>query len=340
LTLGLAASARAGSTFVVSPPVIDRGEITFLLGGISEEGATLRPSSVEAELDGVPAAPPQSLQAFVDFAQSAAEADPRWKSPLAVGLVYLWIKEVPTAVSDAVLQGVTGLLQRLPARTSAYATLYGRKRQPIPKLKASDLGATLHDLAFLGGDRPNLAEAIRLDLRNLLSDESPGKLLLVVTDGRDFTDATGEGPADFSVLSSEIARAGVRLFLLSFPASDADVEQSASNLADTEPPNNPWSCKAPWSHLDKPSRTCAACGWRSPGPGAFSVGPTGFGSTSRPREDHGPSRPAPSLCRQPLGGCLALLRLWRGCWFFWRACCSCAAGARVESRRFSPPYMT
>ncbi len=232
LTLGLAASARAGSTFVVSPPVIDRGEITFLLGGISEEGATLRPSSVEAELDGVPAAPPQSLQAFVDFAQSAAEADPRWKSPLAVGLVYLWIKEVPTAVSDAVLQGVTGLLQRLPARTSAYATLYGRKRQPIPKLKASDLGATLHDLAFLGGDRPNLAEAIRLDLRNLLSDESPGKLLLVVTDGRDFTDATGEGPADFSVLSSEIARAGVRLFLLSFPASDADVEQSASNLAD------------------------------------------------------------------------------------------------------------
>ena len=58
------------------------------------------------------------------------------------------------------------------------------------------------------------------------------QLLLVVADGRVFTDATGEGPADFSALSSEIARAGVRLFLLSFPAPDADVEQSARNLAD------------------------------------------------------------------------------------------------------------
>jgi hypothetical protein len=220
------------SSFVASPPVIERGEIVLLVGGMSEEGATLKPSSIDAEIDGAPAAPPRSLETFFDFAQAAAEADPTWKSPLAVGLVYLWIKEVPTALSDAALEGVTGFLKRLPARTSAYATLYGRKRQPIPKLKASDLGAALHDLAFLGGDRPNLAEAIRLDLKNLLSDESPCKLLLVVTDGRDFTDPTGEGPADFSSLSSDIAKAGVRLFVLSFPAPDADAEASARSLAD------------------------------------------------------------------------------------------------------------
>jgi len=49
-----------------------------------------------------------------------------------LGLVYPWIKEVPTALSDAILEGVTGFLKRLPARSNAYATLYGRKRQPIP----------------------------------------------------------------------------------------------------------------------------------------------------------------------------------------------------------------
>ncbi|MGA9652428.1 MAG: FHA domain-containing protein [Polyangia bacterium] len=232
LALGLPAMAQAWPWFMVSPPVSDQGEPVLLLGGVSEEGVTLKPSSIDAEIDGAPAAPPRSLETFFDFAQTAAEADPTWKSPLAVGLVYLWIKEVPTALSDAELEGVTGFLKRLPARTNAYATLYGRKRQPIPKLKASELGASLHDLTYLGGDRPNLAEAIRIDLKSLLTDESPFKVLLVVTDGRDFTDATGEGPADFAALSGEIAKAGVRLFVLSFPAPDADAEQSARSLAD------------------------------------------------------------------------------------------------------------
>ena len=230
--LGLPTVAQAGSGFVVSPPAIDRGEIVLMVGGVSEEGATLKPSSIEAEIDGASAAPPRALDTFFDSAQAAAEADATWKSPLAVGLVYLWIKDVPTTASDAILEGVTGFLKRLPARSNAYATLYGRKRQPIPKLKASDLSATLHDLAYLGGDRPNLADAIRIDLANLRSDESPFKVLLVVSDGRDFTDTNGEGPADFSALASEIAKAGVKLLLLSFPAPDADAEQSARSLAE------------------------------------------------------------------------------------------------------------
>jgi len=232
VVLGLPTMAQAGSGFVVSPPAIDRGEIVLMVGGVSEEGATLKPSSIEAEIDGASAAPPRALDTFFDSAQAAAEADATWKSPLAVGLVYLWIKDVPTTASDAILEGVTGFLKRLPARSNAYATLYGRKRQPIPKLKASDLSATLHDLAYLGGDRPNLADAIRIDLANLRSDESPFKVLLVVSDGRDFTDTNGEGPADFSALASEIAKAGVKLLLLSFPAPDVDAEQSARSLAE------------------------------------------------------------------------------------------------------------
>jgi hypothetical protein len=119
----------------------------------------------------------------------------------------------------------------LPKGTQAYATLYGRKRQPIPRLKASELASILHDVSFLSGDRPNLADAIRLGAKTLAGDESPLKVLLVVTDGRDFADPTGEQPADFVALADELARAQVRLLLVAFPAPETDAEQSARNLA-------------------------------------------------------------------------------------------------------------
>ena len=184
------------------------------------------------EIDAEPAAAPKLADSFFDLAQREAEADPAWKSPLAVGLVYLWIKETPAGISDSILEGVQGFFKRLPARTSAYATLYGRKRQPIPKLKASEIGGQLHDLGYLGGDRPNLGDAIAVDLKNLSADESLFKLLLVVTDGRDFTDPTGEGPGDFVAVANELAKADVRLLLVSFPSPEADAEQSARNLSD------------------------------------------------------------------------------------------------------------
>jgi hypothetical protein len=230
--------AQAGPTCVVSPPTIDgdSASLTLLVGAVSEDGATLKASSIDVEIDGEPAAAPKLLESFFDLAQRSAEADSAWKSPLAVGLVYLWIKETPTGISDAILEGVQGFFKRLPARTSAYATLYGRKRQPIPKLKASDIGGQLHDLGYLGGDRPNLGDAIAIDLKNLLADESPFKLLLVVTDGRDFTDPTGQGPADFVAVGSALAKADVRLLLVSFPAPEADAEQSAKNLSDLSGP--------------------------------------------------------------------------------------------------------
>jgi hypothetical protein len=229
-----AGAALAGPAFVVSPATVDdkSGSLSVLVGGISEDGATLKPSTVEIEVDGAAGPAPKVAGTFFDLAQNAAEADSAWKSPLAVGLVYLWIRETPTAFSDAILEGLQGFSKRLPARTSAYATVYGRKRQPIPKLKASEIGGYLHDVAYLGGDRPNLADAVALGVKSLAADESPFRVLLVVTDGRDFADPMGEKPADFAVLSGELAKAGVRLFLVSFPPPEADAEQSAKNLAD------------------------------------------------------------------------------------------------------------
>ncbi len=224
----------AAPTFLASPPVIDRdaGDMVFLVGGISEEGATLKPSAVEVEIDGAPGPAPKSVEVFSDYAQAAAEASQTWKSPLAVGIVYLWVKDVPAGLSDSILEGLGGFLRRIPGRSNVYVTFYGRKRQPIPKLKASEVGGQLHDFGYIPGDRPNLADAIRVDLKTLLGDESPFKVMLVVTDGRDYNDSSGDSSADFGALADEIHKAGVELMVVSFPPTEVDAEQSTKNLGD------------------------------------------------------------------------------------------------------------
>ena len=234
LFAGLASAAQAAPVFIASPPVVDRaaGEMELLVGGISEDGTTLKPSAIEVEIDGEAGPAPRAMEVFSEYAQTAAEASQTWKSPLAVGLVYLWVKEVPAGTADAILEGVSGFFRRIPARTNVYATLYGRKRQPIPRLKAAEIGGQLHDLGFLPGDRPNLADAIRVDLKALLGDEGPFKVLLVVTDGRDATDSSGDSSADFSAVADEIEKAGVKLMVVSFPPSEAAAEQSTKNLVD------------------------------------------------------------------------------------------------------------
>ena len=234
LFAGLASAAQAAPVFIASPPVVDRaaGEMELLVGGISEDGTTLKPSAIEVEIDGEAGPAPRAMEVFSEYAQTAAEASQTWKSPLAVGLVYLWVKEVPAGTADAILEGVSGFFRRIPARTNVYATLYGRKRQPIPRLKAAEIGGQLHDLGFLPGDRPNLADAIRVDLKALFGDESPFKVLLVVTDGRDATDSSGDSSADFSAVADEVEKAGVKLMVVSFPPSEADAEQSTKNLVD------------------------------------------------------------------------------------------------------------
>jgi hypothetical protein len=226
--------AYAAPTFLSSPPMVksEAGEIVLLVGGISEDGTPLKLSEIEVEFDGKPGPPAKSTEVFIDYAQVASEESQTWKPPLAVGLVYLWVKDVPAGTSDAMLEGVAGFFRRIPARTNVYATLYGRKRQPIPKLKASEIGGQLHDLGYIAGDRPNLADAIRVDLKALLTDESHYKILLVVTDGRDFTDSSGDSSADFVALADELDKAEVKLMLVTFPPPEADAEQSTKNLGD------------------------------------------------------------------------------------------------------------
>ena len=195
--------------------------MVFLVGGISADRTTLKPSAVDIEIDGESVPGSETTEVFSEHAQAAAEASKHWKPPLAVGLVYLWVKDIPAGIADAILEGISGFFRRIPARTNVYATLYGRKRQPIPRLKASEIASQLHDIGYLGGDRPNLADAVRLDLKAVLGDESPFRVLLVVTDGRDHDDFAGESSADFVALADEIRRAGVELLLVSFPSGHA-----------------------------------------------------------------------------------------------------------------------
>jgi hypothetical protein len=58
------------------------------------------------------------------------------------------------------------------------------------------------------------------------------RLLVIVTDGRDFADPKGEGPGDFATLGREIRKAGITPLVVAFPAPDADRAQATSNLSD------------------------------------------------------------------------------------------------------------
>jgi hypothetical protein len=57
-------------------------------------------------------------------------------------------------------------------------------------------------------------------------------VLLVVTDGRDFNDTTGDSSADFAAIADEVDKAEVKLMVVSFPAPEADAEQTTKNLVD------------------------------------------------------------------------------------------------------------
>jgi hypothetical protein len=222
-----AARAVAGPTLITTRPasedVSDR--ITFLVGGIDESGRSLKASTLDLAIDGHPVGT-TSVQTLADWATASAEASQAWRPPLSVGLVYLWIEGVPAGVLD----GIHAFFQRVSSRTVVYPTIYGRLRQGRARLTAADI-SRLDEIPYLDGYRPNMIEAIRLNLADLAADPAALKVLLVVTDGRDFADPKGENPGDFAAIGAELRRAGVTVLVAGF-RPEADSAQAAANLRD------------------------------------------------------------------------------------------------------------
>jgi hypothetical protein len=222
----LGSPVSAGPTIITTRPVAaDGAKIEFLVGGIDEGGRSLSSSGLEVAVDGQPMGAP-SVQSLSDWATAASEASQTWRPPLGVGLVYLWVDGVPAGVLD----GIHAFFQRIPSRTVVYPTIYGRLRQGRARLTAGDI-SRLDEIPYLEGYRPNLIEAIRLNLADLVSDPAALKILLIVTDGRDFADPKGEGPGDFAALGAELRRAGITVLMSRF-RPEADGEQAATNLRD------------------------------------------------------------------------------------------------------------
>jgi hypothetical protein len=228
LTL-VTAPVLAGPALVTTRPVADAeaNDLTFFVGALNESGRSLKASSLELVIDGQRADVAPTIQTLSDWATTSAEASQTWRPPLSVGLVYLWVEHVPPGVLD----GVQAFFQRVPSRTVVYPTVYGRMRQGRARLSAADV-SRLGDVPYLESYRPNLIEAVRLDLADLAADPAALKILLLVTDGRDFADPKGEGPGDFGALGREIRKAGATPLVVAFPAPDADRAQAASNLSD------------------------------------------------------------------------------------------------------------
>jgi hypothetical protein len=226
-----AAPAHAGPAVVSTRPFPDpdTGELTFFVGGINENGRSLKASRLELVIDGEPTSVAPVTQSLSDWATVSAEASQTWRPPLTVGLVYLWVQGVPTGVLD----GIQGFFRQVPSRTPLYPTIYGRMRQDRARLTASEVSRLAEEVPYLEGYRPNLIEAVRLDLQELSTDAGSLKVLLLVTDGRDFADPKGEGPGDFAALGREIRKAGVTLLIVGW-APEADAVQASANLRDLQ----------------------------------------------------------------------------------------------------------
>jgi hypothetical protein len=218
-----------GPALLTTRPVYDADsdELTFFVGGFNDAGRSLKATSLELTFDGQKSETPPVTQSLFDWATASAEGSKTWKPPLSVGLVYLWIEHIPPGVLD----GIQAFFQRVPSRTVVYPTVYGRMRQGRARLTAADV-SRLGDVPYIEGNRPNLIEAVRLDLADLTADPAPLRILVVVTDGRDFADPKGDGPGDFAALGREIRKAGVTPLVVAFPAPDADRAQATSNLSD------------------------------------------------------------------------------------------------------------
>jgi hypothetical protein len=226
-TLGASAAQAAPALITTRPVVEDADQLGFFVGGVDDTGRSLKASTVDVSAEGASLGPPASTQALSDWAAVASESNPTWRPPLAVGLVYLWAEGVPPTVLDA----IHAFFQRIPTRTTVYPTLYGRMRQGRARLTAGEIGR-LDEIPYLDGHRPNAIDAIALDLTDLAADAAPIKILLVVTDGRDYADPRGEGPGDFLRLGAAIRKAGVTPFVVKYAPPQADAETAAANLRD------------------------------------------------------------------------------------------------------------
>ena len=203
------------------------GDLTFFVGAISESGRSLKASSLELVVDGAPVGQPTGMQSLSEWATTASEASSTWRPPVSVGLVYLWVTGVPSGALD----GIQSFFQRVPSRTTVYPTIYGRMRQGRARLTAADV-SRLGDVAYLESNRPNMIDAIRLELPDLAADPAALKILLLVTDGRDYADPKGDAPGDFSALGHDLRKAGITPLVVAFAAPEADAAQAAANLRD------------------------------------------------------------------------------------------------------------
>jgi len=222
-------TAGAGPALITTRPAIDpeTDELTFFVGGFNDGGRSLKASSLDLLIDGQRSDSAPVTQTLSDWSTTSAEGSKTWKPPVSVGLVYLWIEHIPPGVLD----GIQSFFQRVPSRTVVYPTVYGRMRQGRARLTAADV-SRLGDVPYIEGYRPNLIEAVKLDLADLSADPAPLRVLVIVTDGRDFADPKGEGPGDLAALGRDIRKAGVTPLVVVFPAPDADRAQATANMND------------------------------------------------------------------------------------------------------------
>ena len=227
-------SAALGSPAVIATrPVADGegGETTFFVGAISNSGRSLKASSLELIVDGQRETASLATQSLSDWATLAAEASQTWRPPLDGGADVPVDRRHAAPASSTEFRGSSGACPRAPP---SFPPSTGACARTARAWSASEVSRLAEEVPYLEAYRPNLIEAVHLDLQDLVADAATLKILLLVTDGRDFADPKGEGPGDFGALGRDVRKAGVTLLIVAYPPPEADAVQASANLRELQ----------------------------------------------------------------------------------------------------------
>jgi hypothetical protein len=213
--------ARAAALTVAAPDVDkEKGEVAALIGAVRPDGSAARLADVRLLLDDAEAGVAVGDDAMADYSAD----HPKWTPPIAVGVVYLWVKGGP----ETVLTALEALFRHVPGKVNVYPTPYGQGYRPVITrvTAARAAGGDLADIPTLDGDQYKVIEAVRFNAAKLEQDDAPIHHLIIVTDGRDFVEKEEHA---FANLGDELRRKKLHVEVV-WVRPHVDSVQAAANV--------------------------------------------------------------------------------------------------------------
>ena len=223
--------AAAGPTLITTRPTVDaddrRAHASSWAASTRAAARSRRPASSCCSTASASDAPPVT-QSLADWATAVAEGE-HDLAPAAQRRPGLPLDRA--ACRPACSTASTPSSSACRRARVVYPTIYGRMRQGRARLTAADV-SRLDELPYLEAYRPNLIDAVRLDLGDLAADPAPLQDPAARDRRARLRRSQGRGPGRLRGARARAPRRRAsRRSSSAFPAPDADAAQASANLA-------------------------------------------------------------------------------------------------------------